>query len=99
MSTRTQFLKAAAQSFAAGATTGLFVNAVWFVATGQTPSLLTAVIAAQIVTSLWGAGQAIRFRRKWQRVLASYQRPALGEGVDTPHRPPADDEQGDGGAA
>jgi hypothetical protein len=94
MSMRLQFLKAAVESFAAGAVAGLVANVAWFLATGDLPSLLTAVIAAQVVTSLWGAGQALRFRRKWQAVLASYNRPALGEGIDIPGRPPLDDEDG-----
>lgn len=94
MSTRMQYLKAAIESALAGAVAGAAVNAAWFLITGRFPSLLTSLIAADIVTTLWGAGQAIRFRRKWQAVLASYNRPALGEGIDTPHRPPLDDEDG-----
>ncbi|MFE0800130.1 hypothetical protein [Streptomyces sp. NPDC058812] len=90
MTARTDFLKAAVESFAAGAAAGLVVNAVWFAATGETPSLLTTVIGAQVVTCLWGGMQALRFRRKWQRVLASYNQPALGQGIEIPHRPPAD---------
>lgn len=35
-------------------------------------------------------GTSTRFRRKWQGVLDSYDRPAFGEGTDTPGRPPAD---------
>ncbi len=94
MNTRLQFLKVLAESFAAGAAAALVVTPVWYAATGELPSTLTTLIAAEIVTAAWGAGQAIRFRRKWQSVLDAYQRPALGEGIDIPHRPPVEDEDG-----
>lgn len=98
MSTRLQYLKVLGETFAAGAAAALAVNAAWFAVTGDLPSLLTSLIAAEAVTVAWSIGQAIRWRRKWQAVLATYERPALGEGIDTPHRPPLDDEQA-GGAA
>ena len=94
MSTRLQFLKILGESFAAGAAAALVVNTVWFAVTGGLPSLVTSLIAAEIVTALWSAGQAWRWRRKWLTVLASYRRPALGEGIDIPGRPPLDDEDG-----
>jgi hypothetical protein len=97
VNTRLQFLKAAAQSLAAGFAAGLVTNALWFAATGHTPSLLVGLLAADAVTAVYGAAQAIRFRRKWQQVLASYNLPALGEGIEIPHRPPADDEKSEGG--
>ncbi|MFJ8049868.1 hypothetical protein [Streptomyces luteogriseus] len=99
MSARRQFLVVALHSFLAGAIAGATMNAVWFLATGELPSVVTTVIAADIVTAGWGAVQALRFRRKWQAVLDSYNQPALGEGIDIPHRPPAEEEQGKGGAA
>jgi hypothetical protein len=36
--------------------------------------------------------QAYRLNRDWQRVMASYNLPALGEGIDIPHRPPVEEE-------
>lgn len=97
MSNRTDYLKVAAESVAAGAAAGAVVNGTWYLATGSLPSLLTSLIAADIVTALWGAWRAMRFRRKWKAVLASYERPALGAGIDIPHRPPLGDDQQDGG--
>lgn len=94
MNTRLQFLKAAVQSVAAGFAAGLVANALWLTFTGHTPSLLVSLLAADVVTALYGAGQAIRFHRKWQQVLASYNQPALGEGIEIPHRPPADEPEG-----
>ncbi|KUN02780.1 hypothetical protein AQI95_24890 [Streptomyces yokosukanensis] len=96
MNTRLQFLKAAVQSVAAGFAAGLVANALWLTSTGHTPSLLVSLLAADAVTALYGAAQAIRFRRKWQAVLFSYNQPALGEGIEIPHRPLVD-EQHDGG--
>lgn len=87
---RTDFLKAAVESIASGAAAALVVNVTWVVVSGETPSLLATLVASQVVTSLWGAGQALRFRRKWEQVLTSYNLPALGQGIETPHRPPAD---------
>lgn len=94
MSTRPPYLIVALHSALAGAVAGLAVNAVWFAVTGSLPSLLTTLIALEAVTTVWSIGQAARFRRKWQAVLDAYERPALGEGIDTPGRPPVDDEDG-----
>jgi hypothetical protein len=94
MSTRPPYLVIAFHSFLAGAVAALAVNAVWFAATGHLPSLLTTLIATEAVTTVWSIGQAARFRRKWQAVLDAYERPALGEGIDIPNRPPVDDEDG-----
>ncbi|BCM70932.1 hypothetical protein EASAB2608_06266 [Streptomyces sp. EAS-AB2608] len=91
MNTRLQFLKVLAGSFASGAVAALAVNAGWWLVTGDIPSLVTTLITSQIVTSGWGAAQALRFHRKWQQVIAAYDRPALGEGIEIPHRPPADE--------
>jgi hypothetical protein len=91
MSSRLQFVQAAVESFLSGAVAGLAVNGAWWLATGSTPSMVTTLIAAEVVTGLWGAGQALHFRRQWQQVLTSYNLPALGQGIDIPHRPPADE--------
>jgi hypothetical protein len=98
MSPRRQFLKSLGQSFVSGLVAALVANAVWLAITGGTPSYLTTLATSQVVTWLYGARQAYRFHRKWQAVLASYERPALGEGIDIPHRPPVDNDR-DGGAA
>ncbi|MFJ6559892.1 hypothetical protein ACIQMV_08425 [Streptomyces sp. NPDC091412] len=70
-----------------------FANGVWLLAAGDFPSLLTSLLLSEAVIAAWSIGQAARFRRKWQAVLASYGLPALGEGIDIPHRPLADDEE------
>jgi hypothetical protein len=41
---------------------------------------------------VWSLWQAARFHRKWLAVLDAYRRPALGEGIDIPHRPPTDEQ-------
>jgi len=92
------YRKVAAESFAAGVAAGAMVNGLWYLVTGTQPSMLTSLIAADVVAALWAVVRAVRFRRKWKSVLTSYQRPALGEGIDIPHRPPADD-QPQGGEA
>lgn len=92
MSTRPPYLIVALHSALAGAATALVVNAVWFAVTGGLPSLLTTLIATEAVTTVWSIGQAARFHRKWQAVLDAYERPALGEGIDTPGRPPVDED-------
>lgn len=94
MSARPPYLVIAFHSFLAGALAALAVNAVWFVVTGGLPSVLVSILAADTVVAAWSIGQAARFRRKWQAVLDSYERPALGEGIDIPGRPPVDDEDG-----
>jgi hypothetical protein len=94
MNTRAQFLKAAVASFASGAAAAAVFNAAYWLVVRDFPSLVTSLIASQVVTWVWGGAQAYRLNRKWQRVLASYNLPALGEGIDIPHRPPVDDEDG-----
>lgn len=91
---RCPFLRLVVESFASGAAAALFVNGVWLLVAGRTPSLLTTLLAGEAVTTVWSLVQAARFRRKWQAVLDAYNRPALGEGIDIPHRPPTslDDE-------
>ncbi|MFF7837617.1 hypothetical protein ACFZC6_02090 [Streptomyces ossamyceticus] len=92
MNARPPYLLIAFHSFLAGAVAAALVNAIWFVTTGGFPSVLVSIVAADTVVAAWSIGQAARFRRKWQTVLDAYERPALGEGIDIPHRPPADDE-------
>lgn len=92
MSARAQFLKAAVESFASGAAAAAVFNAVYWLAVRDLPSLVTTLIASQVVTWVWGGVQAYRLNREWQRVMASYNLPALGEGIDTPHRPPVDED-------
>lgn len=93
--TRRPFLRLLSEAFLSGIAGAAVVNAVWLAATGEPPSLLTALLGVEAVTTVWSLVQAFRFRRKWQQVLASYQLPALGEGIDIPGRPPADDEEND----
>lgn len=92
--TRFPFLRLLAQGFLSGMAGALLARGIWFVAAGETPSPMTTLVCAQLVTIAWSLIQAIRFRRKWQEVLASYNEPALGEGIEIPHRPPADNEEG-----
>lgn len=86
------FLRVASQGVAVGAAGALVVNVVWLLTTGRQPSALTNLLLSQVVTSLWSLGQAARFRRKWQMVVASYNLPALGEGIDIPSRLPVDED-------
>ncbi|MBL1115361.1 hypothetical protein JK364_23610 [Streptomyces sp. 110] len=92
--TRFPLLRLLAQAFLSGVAGALVVTGIWRVAAGETPSPMTGLVCAQLVTTAWSLVQAARFRRKWQAVLASYNEPALGEGIDIPHRPPADNEEG-----
>jgi hypothetical protein len=94
MSARPSYLVIAFHSFLAGAVAAALVNAVWYVVTGSFPSVLVSIVAADTVVAAWSIVQAARFRRKWQAVVDAYERPALGEGIDIPHRPPAEDEDG-----
>ena len=96
MTFRAQAVKAVIESFASGVAAALVVNGVWGLAVRDFPSVVTSLIASQVVTWLWGGAQAYWLNRRWQAVLDSYNRPALGEGIDIPHRPPVDDER-DGG--
>lgn len=96
MSRRISYLTVAVESFAAGAIVGLAVNAVAFAAFGKAPSLLVTVVAVDIVTAVWAGWRAVQARRRWLAVLDSFHRPALGEGIDIPGRPPVDGESGDG---
>ena len=95
MSARPAYLIIAFHSFLAGAVAAAAVNAIWYAASGGFPSVLVTIVAADTVVAGWAVGHAARFRRKWQTVLDAYERPALGEGIDIPHRPPADGEDGD----
>ncbi|NEA20743.1 hypothetical protein [Streptomyces halstedii] len=91
--TRFPFLRLLAQAVLSGMAGALAVTGIWFVAAGETPSPVASLVCAQIMTTSWSLVQAARFRRKWQAVLDSYNKPALGEGIDIPHRPPADNEE------
>lgn len=93
--TRHPVVRLVAQAIVAGAVGSLFTNGAWLIITGHPAPFLASLLMAETVTSAWGLVQAIRFRRKWQAVLASYNRPALGEGIDIPGWPPADDKDND----
>lgn len=95
--TRFPLLRLLAQAFLSGMAGALVVTGIWLVAAGETPSPmvgLVGLVCAQLVTTAWSLIQAARFRRKRQAVLVSYNKPALSEGIDIPHRPPADNEEG-----
>lgn len=87
-------MKALIRHFLGGVMAAAVANVSWLVVTGATPSLLAALIASDVAAGVYLIVQYARFRRKWQSVLASFQRPALGEGTDIPHRPPADEPDG-----
>jgi hypothetical protein len=91
MSEREPYFTTAVTSFLSGVLAAVPVAGTWLLATGEPPSLLVTIVVSQAVAYTWSTGQAIRFQRKWQQVLAAYERPALGEGIDIPNRPPADD--------
>jgi hypothetical protein len=80
-----KFLKLAVESAVTGLVSGAVVSLLWQLLFGRWPSLLVLLIA----------GQAARFRRKWLAVLDAYGRPALGEGIDIPGRPPVDEQRPD----
>lgn len=81
----------ALRAAAAGVITSVIVNIFWLTVYGHQPSLSTLLIASQSLMIVWAMVEAARFRRKWRAVVASYERPALGEGIDIPNRPPLDD--------
>jgi len=87
-----KFLKLAVKGAVTGLLSGMAVSLGWQVAFGRWPSLLELLVAAEAATTVWSLWQAARFRRKWLAVLDAYGRPALGEGIDIPHRPPADEQ-------
>lgn len=91
MTGRRTYLIVAFHSFLIGAVTAAIVNAAWYLATDSLPSVLASIVAADTAVAVWSIVHAARLRRKWQAVLDAYERPALGEGIDIPHRPPADD--------
>ncbi|MBK3582253.1 hypothetical protein JHN49_00415 [Streptomyces sp. MBT57] len=91
--TRFPLFRLLAQALLSGMAGALVVTGIWFMAAGETPSPMTSLVCAQLMTTAWSLFQAARFRRKWQAVLVSYNKPALGEGIDIPHRLPADDEE------
>ena len=72
MSARAQFVKAAVESFASGAAAAAVFNAVYWLAVRDLPSLVTTLIASQVVTWVWGGVQTYRLNQQWQRVMASY---------------------------
>ncbi|MYR55244.1 hypothetical protein GTY54_02945 [Streptomyces sp. SID625] len=92
--TRFPLLRLLTYAFLSGMAGALVVTGIWLVAAGTTPSPLMSLVCAQIVAIAWSLVLAARFRRKWQAVLTSYSKPGLGEGIDVPHRPPADNEEG-----
>lgn len=92
-----QYVKGVAENLLAGAVVGLVTDAVWLTATEHPASLLVNVTSAYLASTAWAVAKSVRSYRQWQRVLASYDQPALGEGIEIPHRPPADDEQREGG--
>lgn len=96
MSAHHDLLTALGRHFLGGIAAGAAAAGLWYLVTGSLPSTLTSLITADIAAGLYLVVQFARFRRRWQMVLASYELPALGEGIDTPHRPPADEQQ-DGG--
>jgi hypothetical protein len=87
-----KFLKLAVEGAVTGLLSGAAVSLGWQLAFGVWPSLLELLAAAEAATTVWSLWQAARFRRKWLAVLESYRRPALGEGIDIPHRPPTDEQ-------
>ncbi|MFE2832233.1 hypothetical protein ACFXI6_14465 [Streptomyces mirabilis] len=86
------FRKLAVEGAVTGLVSGAAVSLLWQLALGRWPSLLELLVAGQAATTVWSLWQAARFRRRWQTVLDSYGRPALGEGIDIPHRPPTDEQ-------
>ncbi|MEU8902141.1 hypothetical protein [Streptomyces mirabilis] len=87
-----KFLKLAVEGAVTGLLSGAAASLVCQLVFGRPPSLLELLVAGQAATTVWSLWQAARFRRKWLAVLESYRRPALGEGIDIPHRLPADEQ-------
>ncbi|MER5694896.1 hypothetical protein ACWDBO_31300 [Streptomyces mirabilis] len=87
-----KLLKLAVEGAATGLLSGAVVSLVCQLVFGRPPSLLELLVGGQAATTVWSLWQAARFRRRWLNVLDAYGRPALGEGIDIPHRPPADEQ-------
>ncbi|MFD9868516.1 hypothetical protein ACFXI8_27110 [Streptomyces niveus] len=85
-----------AEGFVVGAAAGGVFVGVWFAVTGSVPSLVPTVVGVNVLTALWGSWRTARLIRQWNAVLAAYERPVLGEGIETPHRPPVDDSESGG---
>ncbi|MGW5930535.1 hypothetical protein ACWF2L_30535 [Streptomyces anulatus] len=73
-----------------GMVAGFFVNSLCLLATGSLPSPSAAFIGAQAVTLASSVAFVVHVRKRRAALEAQYRAPALGEGIDTPHRPPTD---------
>ncbi|MFI0934651.1 hypothetical protein ACH4RG_23375 [Streptomyces sp. NPDC021019] len=76
--------------FGFGIVAGFFVNSASLLVTGSLPSPSAAYIGAQAVTLASCVAFVVHERKRRAALEAQYQAPALGEGIDTPHHPPAD---------
>ncbi|WP_030185959.1 hypothetical protein [Streptomyces capuensis] len=73
-----------------GIATGALVTVLWMTAFGRPPALIELLLASYALTFTWSRIRDARLRNQWQGVLDSYHQPALGQGIDIPHRPPTD---------
>ncbi|MFZ4266543.1 hypothetical protein [Streptomyces arboris] len=61
-----------------------------FLVTGDLPSPWGAYVAMQAITFLSSLAFLVHERQRRAALEAKYQAPAFGQGIETPHRPPAD---------
>jgi hypothetical protein len=73
-----------------GIATGAFVTVLWMTAFGRPPALIELLLASYALTFTWSRIRDARLRNQWQAAVDAYQQPALGQGIETPHRLPAD---------
>jgi len=94
--TRTDlFVKTLVACAVAGAVAAAVVTGLWLLATGALPPMLMILITVDAAVVICGWWCVERPLRKWRAVVDAYYRPAFGEGVDTPHRPPLDGKDGE----
>ncbi|MDX2922889.1 MULTISPECIES: hypothetical protein [Streptomyces] len=74
-----------------GIVAGFFVNSLCLLATGDLPSPWAGYLGALALTLMSSAAFIVHERQRRAALEAKYLAPALGDGIDTPHRPPADD--------
>ncbi|MFF3096750.1 hypothetical protein [Streptomyces cyaneofuscatus] len=73
-----------------GIVAGFLVNSLCLLVTGDLPSPWGTYVAMQAITFLSSLAFLVHERQRRAALEAKYQAPAFGQGIETPHRPPAD---------
>ncbi|MEU6340216.1 hypothetical protein ABZ883_04605 [Streptomyces sp. NPDC046977] len=84
-------LRKFAISLAEAAVIGAATAGIWRLRGSDGPSLWAMFAVLEGYGLVKTIALVIHLRRKFKRVVAAYGRPAFGQGIETPHRPPADD--------